>query len=120
MTFACVDNRTSGTGRRAARLVALVFFWMCSIGVIAHNDDPIAHASHSSVVSLGHVAVTPPAGECAACEWTSGVQVGSSIQLSAPLPIFHVLAAVRPLADGLISTPVRFTPLRGPPSDYIA
>lgn len=105
---------------RTARFTALICFLMCTIGTVAHNDDAIVGASRSTVVKLGQVTPAQAPCECAACEWTSAIQVGSVYIVTAPIPRFFPLG-IRPIAaERLASTPVRFTPLRGPPTHSFA
>jgi len=120
MTLAAINNRTANFWTRASRVTAILFVWMCSIGVIAHHDDPVCGASMRHTASFAHADPVAPRGECAACEWTSSVQASTPFVICAPIPRYHTLAkrrlsVVRPHSPTLFSIL-----LRGPPVASIA
>jgi len=104
---------------RAARITILICVWMCTVGIVAHNDGAL-FATSKAVTSLGHATPPPPVDECAACQWASSIQTGNFNLVSVPVPTLHTLGNRRSLVESLTSAPVRFTPLRGPPTSPLA
>src|SRR5438105_368962 len=116
MTLAGRNNLTSGIWVRTARLLALICVLMCTIGIVAHTDDDALGLYHGAATSISHSSNVVATGVCAACQWASGIQTGAFYLVSAPVPRLHTLGIRPVLVESVATRPVRFTPLRGPPT----
>ena len=119
MILAGRNNQASKMWTHAARLMMLVCLWMCTIGIVAHNDGALFSTS-KAVASITHAAPPAPVDDCAACHWASSIQTGNFQIVSVPIPTLHTLGNRPAIVESLTSTPIRFTPLRGPPTSQLA
>jgi hypothetical protein len=113
-------NQRSAFWQRTALVMAFVCCVMCSYGTIAHHDDALYGVSQSSTVSISHATPMPPAGECAACEWTSAIQITPVYAVEAPTPRFTTLDIPSYPVQHLAWTSIRLQPQRGPPSSLVS
>jgi hypothetical protein len=64
-----------------SRLMALFFLWMGLGGVLLHEDDFVVVRASSAPTSWQPFLSAPADHDCVACEWTQGLQIGSSVVL---------------------------------------
>jgi len=89
---------------------------MCTVGVLAHDDDLLIASSRGQTKSIGHPsAPNAPTADCAACEWTQGAQAGTPPHVAVPAPIIDPLPELLTRVRPIVSKPTFFARLRGPP-----
>jgi hypothetical protein len=98
------------------KLIAALCLWMGTGGVLHHSDNLAYVASLAAPVGYGHVTPALPADDCAACEWTQGLQTGPPISYQVALPLDAVPSLVNTaLVIWPTSYPFSRSP-RGPPN----
>ena len=101
--------------RAAVWLLAMLCLWMGSGGVLHHTDDLGYAASLAQRTSIGHATPPAPPDDCAACEWTQGLQTGLAATISVPLPLNTLIADIPAFLPRLLARPSVFRSPRAPP-----
>ena len=99
----------------AAWLMAWLCLWMGTGGVLHHTDNGPNIAAASARVALSHVTPAAPTDDCAACQWTQGVQSGTFIVCRIVLPLCCAAACACPIPVPFVSRPPRLRCPRAPP-----
>jgi hypothetical protein len=86
---------------RTARLMVVLCLWMGTGGILHHTDDLGGMTSLRHRPSVGYATPAAPPDDCAACEWTQGLQTGPSVACSVVVPF----ESLTPLVSRL---PMRF------------
>jgi hypothetical protein len=98
--------------RATAWFLILLCAWMGTDGVLHHTE---AGLSSHGTSHAHHRTVAAPADNCAACEWTQGMQTGTMAVCRVPLPFFAVIPNVLPLIRRITYPVSRRSSPRAPP-----
>ena len=111
-----LHNLFARLSRTAAWPIAFLCVWMGTGGVLHHTDEGPDFVSASSRAALGHVTLAAPADDCAACQWTQGLQSGTFSVCRVVLPLTFAPPYTRRVSRLSARRPLRLRSPRAPPA----